>query len=83
MYTPWPSAGSPAFKGLESLVLRCGIFLTLITLFVTPHYYQIRQLQSEGYGFSCQKEISTNSEDTRGFGEGWMLLPPKPRYVKR
>ena len=34
MYTTWPSAGSPAFKGLESLVLRCGIFLTLITLFV-------------------------------------------------
>ena len=26
MYTTWPSAGSPAFKGLESLVLRCGIF---------------------------------------------------------
>ena len=28
MYTTWPSAGSPAFKGLESLVLRCGIFLS-------------------------------------------------------
>ena len=29
MYTIWPSAGSPAFKELQSLVLRCGIFLTL------------------------------------------------------
>ena len=25
MYTTWPSAGSPAFKGLESLVLRWHI----------------------------------------------------------
>ena len=34
MYTTWPSVGSPAFKGLENLVLKCGIFLTLITLSV-------------------------------------------------
>ena len=30
IYMTWPSAGSPAFRGLESLVLRCGIFLNFI-----------------------------------------------------
>ena len=50
MYTIWPSAGSHAFKGLESLVLRCGIFLTLITLFVaimSPLEYLLCLMDSE------------------------------------